>query len=249
MGGLFGSSGSPAQVVTTNPFDQMQQAGQSGNFTNLGNENSTYLADMFSQLGTGNAPSYWQKYQNQAQPYMQKQMMQGYFGTPGNRMNNIFTGGPTGMGNAMSMASIFGLSPKAGIDQMSKVNQQYQNAEQQINQYFAGQGINLMNDIGTKLPGMATQQQDSYTNAFHPTQSVIPGVAGSSGPLPGLLGALGQGGAFNGMGSGLMSMFGGAGGAGVDLGALQAFGGGTAMAGGTAAIDSMAPEMLSLAAL
>ena len=86
LGGIFGSQGSPAQIVTTSPFDQMQQGGQGGNFNDLANTNSTYLADMFAQLGTGRAPSYYQAYQNQAQPYMQNLLNQQFYGSAGNRM-------------------------------------------------------------------------------------------------------------------------------------------------------------------
>ena len=200
FGGLFGTNGSPAQVVTTNPYDQMQAGGQSGNFNDLANTNITYLADMFSQLGTGQAPSYYQSYQNQAMPYQQNLMQQQYFGTPGNRGNTNGgmygsfgnQGGPSAMGQAQNMAAMYGLNPQQGIDQMSKVNQQYQNSMSAIDQYFAGQGLNTIQNTAKELPGWATGQQNSLSTAFDPKfSSMIPGVAGTN-PLAGFSSGMGS---------------------------------------------------------
>lgn len=206
----FGSNGSPAQVVTTTPFDQMQQGGQGGNFNSMANLNSTYLADMFSQLGTGNAPSYYQSYQNKALPYQQKQNAMKYFGTAGNRATDMY-GNPTGMGMAAENAAKFGWNPKAQAAQMDKVGQQYMNSSQAIDQYFAGQGLNVIQDTAKGLPGWATEQQNALTSAFHPDTNVIPAVPSSPGWAPGLISSAAQGGIFN----GLSSMFSGGGGMGM----------------------------------
>ena len=240
FGGLFGTNGSPAQVVTTNPYDQMQAGGQSGNFNDLANTNSTYLADMFSQLGTGQAPSYYQSYQNQALPYQQRLLQQQMFGTPGNRGQNL-QGGPSAMGQAQNMAAMYGLNPQQGIDQMSKVNQQYQNSMSAIDQYFAGQGLNTIQKTANNLPGWATGQQNALTDAFRPTTNVIPAQAGSLGLFGNMVSSMASQfgpGSFGG-GSG------GSSGGGVDMGTLNQFGGGTAPYAGPSASQMAGPMQLA----
>ena len=251
--GLFGTNSTPAQVVTTNPYEQMQAGGQSGNFGDLANTNSTYLADLFSQLGTGQAPSYYQKYQNQAMPYQQNLMQQQYFGTPGNRGNTNGgmygsfgnQGGPSAMGQAQNMAAMYGLNPQQGIDQMSKVNQQYQNSMSAIDQYFAGQGLNTIQKTAEGLPGWATGQQNALTDAFRPTTNVIPAQAGSLGLFGNMVAS--QASALNNMigFNGLNNMFGGSSGGGVDMGTLNQFGGGTAPYAGPSASQMAGPMQLA----
>ena len=247
LGGLLGSKGTAPSVMEDTSYNQMVQNGQSGNFNDLANTNSTYLADMFSQLGTGQAPSYYQSYQNQALPYQQRLLQQQMFGTPGNRGQNL-QGGPSAMGQAQNMAAMYGLNPQQGIDQMSKVNQQYQNSMSAIDQYFAGQGLNTIQKTADSLPGWATGQQDALSRAFQPQTSVIPAQAGTSSSLPGLFGAMGQSGFFNGMGgqisNGIGSLFGG----GSAMGAAGALGTsyGAAAGGSLAGLDALAPAALAL---
>ncbi len=191
LGGLFGSKGTAPSIMEDTSYNQMMQNGQSGNFNDLANTNSTYLADMFSQLGTGQAPSYYQNYQNQAMPYQQRLLQQQMFGTPGNRGQNL-QNGPSAMGQAQNMAAMYGLNPQQGIDQMSKVNQQYQNSMSAIDQYFAGQGLNTIQNTAKELPGWATGQQNSLSTAFDPKfSSMIPGVAGTN-PLAGFSSGMGS---------------------------------------------------------
>lgn len=233
-GSLAASSmkGSQPGMMITSPYDQMVQNGQSGNFNDLANTNSTYLADMYSQLGTGQNPSYYQKYQNQAMPYYQNLLQQSFYGTPGSRTNNMY-GGQTAMGNAQSQAAMFGYNPKAQSAQMGKVNQQYQMATQQLNQYFQDQGYGNMQDTAKSLPGWSTGQQNSMTDAFRPSVTPYGGQAAPSNPWTGVMGALGQNGTIDklggALGGGLGSMFSGGG---VNMGALQSFGGGTSSYGG-----------------
>ena len=249
FGGLFGTNGSPAQVVTTNPYDQMQAGGQSGNFNDLANTNSTYLADMFSQLGTGQAPSYYQNYANNAQNYQRNLLNQQTYGTPGNRGNfgggymngQLQAGGPSAMSQAQNMAAIYGLNPQQGIDQMSKVNQQYQNSMSAIDQYFAGQGLNTIQKTAEGLPGWATGQQNALTDAFRPTTNVIPAQAGSLGLFGNMVSSMASQfgpGSFGG-GSG------GSSGGGVDMGTLNQFGGGTAPYAGPSASQMAGPMQLA----
>lgn len=186
LGGLLGKKGSAPSVMEDTSYNQMMQNGQGGNFNQTSGNNATYLADMYSQLGTGRNPSYWQKYVNQAQPYNQNLMTQQFYGIPGNRGFNPISGGPSAMGQAQNMAAMYGLNPQAGIGQMNRVNQQYMDAENQINQYFMGQGINLMNTTAQNLPKYNTDYMNSLSEAFKPVFSnVIPGTPGTN-PLAGI---------------------------------------------------------------
>ena len=240
LGGLFGSKGTAPSVMEDTSYNQMVQNGQSGNFNDLANTNSTYLADMFSQLGTGQAPSYYQSYQNQALPYQQRLLQQQMFGTPGNRGQNL-QGGPSAMGQAQNMAAMYGLNPQQGIDQMSKVNQQYQNSMSAIDQYFAGQGLNTIQKTAEGLPGWATGQQNALTDAFRPTTNYIPAQAGSLGLFGNMVSSMASQfgpGSFGG-GSG------GSSGGGVDMGTLNQFGGGTAPYAGPSASQMAGPMQLA----
>ena len=200
LGGLLGSKGTAPSVMEDTSYNQMVQNGQSGNFNDLANTNSTYLADMFSQLGTGQAPSYYQNYANNAQNYQRNLLNQQTYGTPGNRGNfgggymngQLQAGGPSAMSQAQNMAAIYGLNPQQGIDQMSKVNSQFQWANQALDQYFAGQGLNTIQKTADSLPGWATGQQNSLSTAFDPKFSnMIPAVAGTN-PLAGFSSGMGS---------------------------------------------------------